>query len=172
MLIQRSILLLLSGLLYAHSLVALPDDQEQIIEIFSNQAQHDNKIGLSSYIGEVIMQQGSIKIEADTLRVNRDSESLIASGKPAHFAQRPNPDEPFVHARANTIHYFRNTGIIELTGNASVEQADTKITGERIIYDANKQTLDASSANTQQSDKPQRIHVVIPPQNKTQKAEP
>lgn len=159
-------LLLVSSLSYA-----LPSDQQQPIEIFSNSAKHDNKTGQSSYTGDVIISQGSIKVEADTVNMHRDTAVVEATGTPARFQQQPELDQALVKAHANTIYYARDKGLIELQGNASIKQDDTLITGDRIVYNIELQTLDASSLGDEQQT-PQRVRVVIPPQNTTEPQTP
>lgn len=169
---STSLILLASLLIAAHYSYALPSDQQQPIEIFSNNAQHDNKSGQSSYMGDVIVTQGSIKVEADTVTIQRETAIVEATGAPARFQQQPEIDQPPINAHANTIYYARDKGLVELNGNASIEQGDTLITGQRIVYNVELQTLDASSPSADKSQPPQRVRVVIPPQATTENTTP
>jgi len=168
-----SLILFTSILLVAPYSYALPSDQQQPIEIFSNSAKHDNKTGQSSYLGDVIIHQGSIKLEADRVNIQRETAVVEATGLPAYFQQQPDADQAPIKAHANTIYYARDKGLIELNGNASIKQGDTLITGDRIVYHVEQQTLDAGSAHTGDEKTPaQRVRVVIPPQNTTENKKP
>lgn len=145
---------------------ALADDQNQMIEVFSDQANYSEKTGKAIYTGNVIITQGSIKLEAERVEVEQQSSSLLATGQPAHFEQQPDPDKPIIKASAQSILYKQLEGHVELTGDAHVHQGETNIKSEHIIYNVNEQTL-AASNNSNQNDKPSRVHVIIPPANKT-----
>lgn len=155
--------LLLSSPLLSYS---LPDDQDQMIEVFSDQANYSEKTGKAIYLGNVIMTQGSIKLEADRVEVEQQSSSLLAIGQPARFEQQPDPDKPIIKASAQSILYKQLEGHVELTGDAHIHQGETNIKSEHIIYNVNEQTL-AASNGSEQSNKPNRVHVIIPPANKT-----
>src|SRR5690554_524911 len=88
-----SLILFTSILLVAPYSYALPSDQQQPIEIFSNSAKHDNKTGQSSYLGDVIIHQGSIKLEADRVNIQRETAVVEATGLPAYFQQQPDADQ-------------------------------------------------------------------------------
>lgn len=145
---------------------ALADDHEQVIEVFSNQANYNEKTGRAVYTGQVIMTQGSIKLEAERVEVDQHSSSLLATGEPARFEQQPDPEQPVIKASAQTILYKQEQAYIELTGNAHIRQGESNIKSDHIIYNIEEQTLAASNSATD-SEQPGRVHVVIPPAKKT-----
>lgn len=143
---------------------ALPDDQDQIIEVFSDKVNYSEKTGKAIYLGEVVMTQGSIRLEADRIEVEQQSSSLLAIGEPARFEQQPDPNKPIIKASAKSILYKQLEGHIELTGAAHIRQGETDIKSDHIVYNVNEQTLEAS--NNAGSSAPGRVHVVIPPVKK------
>ena len=65
------ILLSLGAALGSVSAWALPNDQEQPIRIQADDAQLDDKNGVATYKGDVIITQGSMKITGNTVTITR-----------------------------------------------------------------------------------------------------
>lgn len=159
--------------LLAVNTCALPDDQYQAIEILANHAMHDEKKGLSTYQGNVVVTQGSMKLEADEVRVSRDASLVEAVGNPARFQQQPDADKPVIEAEARDIHYATSTGKIELSGNVQLRQGDARVASERIVYSISEQVFSASSAKGSNTQNPsQRVQVIIPPQQRPEANNP
>lgn len=163
MFLRLSLNLLLS--LLAASCLALPDDQYQAIAIEADSATIDDKNGLTIYQGGVILQQGSLKLQADLLTVKqnpktREAEQLSAHGKPASFEQIPKVNQDKVEARAETILYFIASQRVELSGNAELKQGDSNISSDKISYLSAEQLFQAKPDETQGEKK--RVQVVIP----------
>ena len=81
------------GLLLAMSpAFALETDSEQPVYIDSDNAVYDEKAEISTYTGNVVATQGSIKIDADKLVVYLKDGAitkLVATGRPSKFEQLP-----------------------------------------------------------------------------------
>lgn len=157
-------LLLLSCAFYMPSSNALPEDFDQEVIIVSDRAQMDRKSGQVTYSGEVILTQGTLRIESETLTVIRKEEvfeKAIAEGSPAHYQQQIQADDPLTHADANRIEYIATAQQAILIGGASLNQGSNKLTGERIVYDM---TTEVVTAGKSEDGKPSRIKVVIQPQ--------
>lgn len=148
----------------SHTLHALPSDRQQPIQIESDRAEQDEKKGTTTYEGSVIIRQGSIKINADKVTVFSDTnqvDKIVCVGNPAHYQQRPNPEDGLVLASAKTIKYYLASDKIALLKNASLEQNGSVITGEKIDYDLKAEVVKATAGSNTQD----RIHMVIPPSN-------
>jgi lipopolysaccharide export system protein LptA len=159
-------------LILANSSYALNNDKDQVTEIFADSATHNNLTGQSVYSGNVVIQQGSILLEAQEVALNRELASINAKGSPAHFQQTIEQDKSPVKASANNIVYMQKNGQIELLGNANIHHGDARISGERIVYNVNSQTLDATNSSASPTEKPSRVHVILPPQNSLDEAKP
>lgn len=156
---------LLCGLLLALHIpaLALPDDRHQAIEIQSHRAVREEKTGLTVYEGDVSIKQGSILIRADKVSVytlNRKVSRIVCTGRPAQYQQRPQADSGLVIARASTIEYDLNEDRMHLVGNASLEQAEATLSGERIDYDLKQELIRAQGGSGEGN---RRIKMVIPP---------
>lgn len=164
--IQRLTLALLISL--STQLHALPDDEFQQIKIQADGFVQDEKQQLTTYQGNVIIEQGSLRIEANTIIIkngkDQSVENMIAHGKPARFQQQPSQDKGIVFAEANKIEYNTGGGKIELTGNARLNQDESKVSSEYIVYLTNEQVFKAKQLDS--TVKPSRVEVIIPARKK------
>lgn len=157
-------LLLISCAFYTAVGNALPEDFDQEVVIVSDRAQLDRKSGQVTYSGDVVLTQGTLRIDADKLTVVRTNdvfEKAIAEGNQAHYQQQIQADDPLTNANANRIEYLAAEQQAVLIGNAKLMQASNELTGERIVYDM---TTEVVTAGSSKEGKPSRIKVVIQPQ--------
>lgn len=153
--------------------VALPDDRDQPIHITADTASINDKTGITTYKGNVVITQGSILIEGDHVDMYRGDdgvEKMIAKGTPAHFRQQPEVDSAFSDAWGLHILYMIDDEKLTITQQAKVVQEQDTFTGEKIIYDLEKSIVDAfgtadGKANTDKG----RVNMVIQPKSKNKK---
>jgi len=156
---------------YSSNLIALPDDGQQRLTLEAQSAEFDEANGVTTYVGDVVMSQGSMKIEAEKLVIYGELDSanrVLATGKPARFQQRPEVGSQTVKAVANKLDYKVNNETLVLTGNASLEQEGNSLKSGRIEYDVKKSLVKAGSDKKVPSAN-DRVRMVIPP--KTLKSE-
>lgn len=127
------------SLLWSSTLLALPDDNQQPINIQADRATQQTLADgeKTEYFGSVVMTQGSLLVNADHLvihSVNRQVTRIHASGNPAKFQQQSQPEKPPVIARANNIEYRLKSETVVLTDNAHINQPDASFSGNRIEY--------------------------------------
>ena len=160
---HRAVSLLLALTLFAGLVQALPDDRDQPIHITADKALRDEKLGMTVYTGNVQMDQGSMRITADTLtiyHVTEEADKIVAEGRPARMQQQPELDEGPVHAHAEVIEYFRDEERVHLQSNARVEQDGAVVAGDSIDYFIAEQLVKADSDQTLEGN---RVQVIIPP---------
>lgn len=155
-----SALALLSASVGAPSL-ALEDDQLQRIRIKADSAERDDKRGISTYRGDVVIDQGSLNIIAEEVIIYGAAAvtKIVATGKPARLRQKPKPEKGFITARGNQIEYTITTEMVRLESDAYVEQDGTEVRGDEITYDMAKQIVRANGAAATNG----RIEIIIPP---------
>ncbi len=130
---------------------ALPEDGQQPIHIQADAGSFDPNDGVSVLTGSVQLDQGTLRVRADSVTVsNRDRrlDRIIAEGgpdKPATFRQRLQPGEPFVNAHARRIDYAIAEERLELKGGAFLSQAGREFSGEVIFWDIKAGRVDARS---------------------------
>lgn len=146
---NKNIKLLTVSLLLAFSLpaLALTGDSEKLVNIDSENQALDMQGNVATFTGKVVVTQGSIKITADKLVVTRpggDSKKTIvdAYGNPATFYQMQDNGKP-VQGHAQKMRYELAKDLVELTGNAYLEQLDSNVKGDRITYLVKEQKMQA-----------------------------
>ena len=167
------LLLSLSAALGSVSAWALSNDTEQPIRIQANEAQLDDKKGVATYKGDVIITQGSMKITGNTVTITRNAAGEIdvvtSIGNLAYFEQLQKATDPVpVKAYAVTIQYHAPQNRIVLIDKAKVINDGNTTEGEKIVYDTVKQVANAGRANGSSVTAPRpRIDMVIQPKKKT-----
>ena len=153
------ICLLLSSM--AHS---LPSDKDAPVNIEADSGEIDQATGTTIYQGDVIITQGSMKLEANKVTVqykNKKPYRLTATGTPARFKQKPDETKPWVTGQGNSIVYLIHSEELILTDNAELNQGADSFSSDRIVYDRVKAKLKAGAAAKGK----QRVKVTIQPTN-------
>ncbi|EPK7359133.1 lipopolysaccharide ABC transporter substrate-binding protein LptA [Kluyvera intermedia] len=160
---KLSLKLALAGSLLAASLpaMALTGDTDQPIHIESDQQSLDMQGNIVTFTGNVVVTQGTIKINADKVVVTRPAdqkgkEVIDGYGNPATFYQMQDNGKP-VKGHASKMHYELQNDFVVLTGNAYLEQLDSNIKGDKITYLVKEQKMQAFS------DKGKRVTTVLVP---------
>lgn len=149
--------------LWCLSALALPDDSTQTITIESNSAERDQKTGLTQYQGNVVINQGSLVIEADQVTVyykDNKVSRIVCLGLPASYQQQAAADGGLIIAKAETIVYLLAEDEINLKSNAVLSRNGTLIKGDSINYDLENETWKAKGNRRGEQ---KRIQLVIPP---------
>ncbi|MHC8301750.1 lipopolysaccharide transport periplasmic protein LptA [Pseudomonas sp. ZS1P83] len=168
------ILLSLGAALGSVSAWALPNDQEQPIRIQADDAQLDDKNGIATYKGDVIITQGSLKVTGNTVTITRtptgDIDVMTSVGNLAYFEQLQTAgDTKPVQGYGVTIQYHAAQNRVVLIDRAKVIDKDNNVTqGEKIVYDTVKKLASAGRATGNKvTEARPRIDMVIQPKKKT-----
>jgi lipopolysaccharide export system protein LptA len=127
---------------------ALPEDADQPIHIHADSAEFDQKADRVTYRGSVQVDQGTLRVTADTMTIDRENEKVVritAVGTPAYYQQQVEVDQELVRADASTIVYHTQDERIDLRGNANLEQEGSTVSGDLIVYDIVAGKVDASA---------------------------
>lgn len=154
--------MLLALPLYGH---ALPSDANQPIKLLADKATYSERTGVTSYSGNVIITQGTLRLTADDITVNlsqqRSINSAVATGRPATMQQIVTKEKGLAKGQANKIDYNAVTGIITLTGNAKLDQNGASFAGNVIRYSLKAGDVEATAGGNQ------RVELILPPSNST-----
>ena len=154
----------------AAAVQALPEDAQQEMTILSDSAELDRKAGIVIYKGNVVLTQGTLKIESDRLMIIRNGnvlEKAVAEGNPARYQQQINVDQGLTRAQGNRIDYFAARKEVQITGDGRMQQEGNEFSGEKITYDIANEKVLAKSTQTDvgaEAEPQQRIKVVIQPE--------
>lgn len=152
---------------------ALPSDYEQAIRFNSKESHVDDKQGITTFKGDVVVIQGSIKITGDTVTMTRNPGGevnvITAIGDRAYFEQLQKIGDPKpLQAYAITIQYNALKNQILLIDKAKVINQDNTIEGEKIVYDTIKQVAIAGQGNSANITAPRsRVEMVLYPKRKS-----
>jgi len=157
---------LAAGLLVFTSLLAqaLPEDTEQPIHISADEAIRDERTGETIYRGNVQMNQGTLRIDADEVtiyRIDIEADKIVAVGAPAHMQQLREVGGEIMHAEGDIIEYYKVEERVQLRENARLEQDGSTVQGDKIDYFINEQLVKAIADRS--VDEKRRVEVVIPP---------
>jgi len=154
---QVATITLFSLLATALTCNALPEDRDQPIKIDADRAIRDDKTGITQFIGNATLSQGTLTITGDDITINYNADGvneITATGEPATLQQVPDATQGQVTAKAMTIEYSVASEIVNLKQKASIDQDGSVITSDLIRYDIRKSTAEASGEN--------RVNIVIP----------
>ncbi|WP_058555768.1 lipopolysaccharide transport periplasmic protein LptA [Thiohalocapsa sp. ML1] len=162
-----AVMLCVIGGLFAPALPALDSDQEQPMFVEADAAEFDEKQSISLYLGNVEVQQGSMRIQADEVLVhhkpNRQPQKIIAIGNPVRYRQRLDNDPDEVRARALRMEYEADPQEITLIDQAELVQGEDRFASDRIVYNRSTERLTAGTSASGR----ERVKIRIEPQDNT-----
>lgn len=157
----------LFNVLYCTPSNALENDVKQPIIIDSNAATYDEKSEQSTYTGNVVSTQGSVRVNSDKLVVyfkNGEAEKLVFTGKMAKFKQTPSVGAKDITGEAGKGEFYPKRNLLILIDDATVWQGNGTYSSDYIEYDIKTSLVKAGEKNANVStNSKQRVHVVIQP---------
>lgn len=164
---------ILSAFLIVRPAAALESDANQPISVLADSAEFTPDQGIAIYSGNVEIEQGSLKVEANKVTVYRKTdgeiEKILAEGKDTrvHLQQQPNPTDPVVHAYAMSIVYLAGIQQVELTRQAELENGKDRFSGERIRYHLQTKRIQAWGQDNKEdaSANDGRVKIILFPNN-------
>ena len=162
------LLLAILLLVLSPQLLALDSDRQQPLKIVADKALLDDKNGTAVYTGNVVLTQGTLKINAEKLHlqtVQGKVEKVTAEGTPANFSQVPAPNQAAVVATALNIDYLVREQTLILRRKASIVQNENVFKGEEIVYEIQSQRLQAkgqSGATPKGEEGTGRVEMILP----------
>lgn len=146
--------------------LALTGDQTQPIQIQADGVEIDEAKGTSTYVGNVEVQQGSIRLWADRVTVHHSqdlkAQRLVAIGKPARYRQLLDDNKGEVKARALRMEYDAGSEQITLIDQAQLTQGKDSFQSDRILYDRSRALVKAGASAKGK----QRVNITIDPTTK------
>jgi lipopolysaccharide export system protein LptA len=146
---------------------ALKSDRSKPVKISANHVVVDRKKGVSTYTGDVHMEQGTLIIRGDEVIVHHENgklKKITIKGKPASFQQQPDNKQAMVQSKAEHMEYFTKNELLVLQKNAEVIQGQNQFSGDHIEYDTFNSVVKANKGSNSKS----RVHAIIQPEDKNQ----
>lgn len=155
---------------------ALSTDKDQPMTVAADEAQMEDKKGVTVYRGNVVIQRGSMRITGDTVVVHgkkSGEEMVIILGKPAVYRQMPDKKtgkaQQEMHASAERIELYPDREFVHLERNARVVQGGDVMTSRVIDYDARNNIAKArggaepAAGTAGETTRPGRVQITIQP---------
>lgn len=140
---------------------ALSSDRTQPINVASDRINLDQRTGVTTYEGHVVLTQGSLEIQAQqAVATYKDGalQQIVATGHPVRFRELPKRHAAEITGSALKLTYFATEHRLRLDQQVVVHQARNSLTGNSMAYDLVTQVLEASG-----SPGGRRVHTVIEP---------
>jgi len=123
---------------------ALSTDRDQPADIEADDIEFDFKKGTRTYLHNVLVVQGTLRIKADKLvgvYVNGELDNATAWGSLARFKQRPDGKQHDVEGWAKKIIVNQKNNTLTLIGKAALKQGADTAQGDTIVYNMANDTL-------------------------------
>jgi len=138
----------------------LTSDRSQPMNIEADRATLNEKTGNSVYEGNVQLQQGTLVLHGNKMTVqisDNTIETIVLTGNPATYQERPDGKDSDQHAEAGRIEYHAKEDRIILLENARIWQSgDEEFRSDRIVFDLKNNTVNAGGS------KPgDRVHITL-----------
>lgn len=142
-------LALLMSLLLVCPAHAERGDSNKPINIEANHLEYNDASKVSTFTGNVVLTQGSIRIQGKRLvlkQVGPNAQTAQVNGDQATFRQKRDGMEQYIHGLADQIFYDSRTEKVTLTGRARLHRQNCnqpvdEITGGTIVYSAASETF-------------------------------
>ncbi len=123
----------------------LAQESGEPLELEADSVLYNEETGISVYRGNVKIVQGEITLRGDTVEVfTKDGaiSKLISTASPSRLVRRGKNQA--LRAEALRIEYLADEGIIDLRGEARIEDGWKSLSGDHVIYDTQKKIVKAT----------------------------
>lgn len=143
-----------AGLLAALALLAIPAaaekaDREKEIVVGADRLTADDARKTSTFEGNVVVTQGTMRMTAAKVTVREDPERhkyYVANGNPVTFRQKLDSSEEWVEGYAQRAEFDDRNDMLRLYDNARVKRDQNEITGNFISYDMRRELAEVTGA--------------------------
>ena len=153
-------------------------DRDKPIHLEADQANVDDASKISTFIGNVVLTQGTLIIRADRMVVKQDVEGFqygTAYGNPATFRQKREEHDEYVDGRGERLEYDGRADKVQFFNRAWLRRGQDEVSGNYISYDSNTEFFQVIGGGKQaatESNPRGRVRAVIQPKNKSRAAGP
>lgn len=155
----------------------LSNDRDQPAHISADDIELDFNTGIRTYIGNVLITQGSLRVQADKLIAEYKDGQLhkaTAWGNLANFTQRPDGKTEDVYGEGEKIIILQYKNTLKLLKKAALKQGTDTARGAKIVYNMATNRLQVKgtrASDNKNSDaepnKTGRSKIIIQPKSKS-----
>lgn len=150
-------------------------DREKEIVIGADKLTADDANRTSTFEGNVVVTQGTMRITASRVTVKEDAQRhkfYVASGAPVTFRQKRDKVDEWVEGMAERAEFDDRADVLRLYNRARVRSNQNEIAGDFISYDMRREVAEVSGAPPgKAAPADSRVKVIILPPKKAPEGE-
>jgi lipopolysaccharide export system protein LptA len=149
-------------------------DREKPINITADRGFEDNKKQEAVFEGNVLLTQGTLRVDANRIVVHRDKDGFdyaTATGSPARFRQKRDSVDEYVEGYAQRIEYDGKQEIVQFFDSARLTRGQDELTSNYIQYNSRTEAFQAFNPGQKEvttGSEGNRVKAVIQPKSKGQ----
>ena len=159
------------SLFFSLQVLAESADRDKPIELEADTVTVNDAKKISTYMGNVILTQGTLIIHADKLIVREDKDGFqhsTSTGNPTTFKQKREGKNEYMQGSGQRIEYDGRMDKVQLYTKAWVKRGEDIVYGDYISYDANAEYAEVIGGTKSESGGTSsgRVRAIIQPKNK------
>ena len=163
------VVMLLSGILAAAPAArAEKADRDKPINVNADRGSYDGINNLQVVEGNVIIEQGTMRITASKGEIRRDKEnylSAVVTGSPVNFRQKREGCAQYIEASAERAEFDARKDSLKLISHARLKNGDDELAGEVIVYNSETEYFQVLGDRPDAAKRDGRVRMVIQPKN-------
>lgn len=161
------------ALVAARPALAEKADREKEIVVNADRLVANDAKKTSTFEGNVIVTQGTMRMTAAKVTVREDAERhkyYVANGSPVTFRQKLDNSDEYVEGYAQRAEFDDRNDVLRLYDHARVKRNQNEITGDFISYDMRRELAEVTGAPPGKPTSGARVKAVILPPKKDEPA--
>ncbi|ABB73395.1 lipopolysaccharide transport periplasmic protein LptA [Nitrosospira multiformis] len=166
----------LAVMLFSAPVRAERADSEKPVHLEADRATVQDANKLATFIGNVVLTQGTLIIRADKMTVKEDANGFqyaTAFGNLASFRQKRDGKDEYVEGWSERMEYDGKADKVQLFKKARLRRGKDEVHGDYISYDAVNEffQVNGEGGTSTQTHSEGRVRAVIQPKKKEPKPE-
>ena len=151
-------------------------DRGKEIVVGANRLTADDNNKTSTFEGDVVISQGTMRMTASKVTVREDKDRhkyYVANGAPVTFRQKRDNVDEWIEGFAERAEFDDRNDVLKLFNGARVKRNNDELTGDVITYDMKKEVAEVTGAPaTAKAPNAGRVKVIMTPRKEDEKAAP
>ncbi len=175
-------IMLVLGLLFTDTALAERADRDKPVHLEADRATVEdvnkkNSSRVSVFTGNVIMTQGTLRIQADKVIMKEDINGFrhaTAFGNLVSFRQKRDGLDEYIEGWSKRVEFDNATDKIELFRKAHLKRGVDEVKGDYISYEMNSEFFQVIGSNERgvETGPDNRVRAVIQPKKKSDQSDP
>lgn len=145
-------------------------DRDKPINVNADRGSYDGINNLQIVEGNVIIEQGTMRITASKGEIRRDKEnylSAVVTGSPVNFRQKREGCAQYIEASAERAEFDARKDSLKLISHARLKNGDDELAGEVIVYNSETEYFQVLGDRPDAAKRDGRVRMVIQPKSNT-----